>query len=183
MPHDCRQVDTDNSKLFVQELTRAQFDLHAYIRMLYGQQQDTDDILQETNLALWEKRHLFDPARPFLPWARAFALNQVRAWRQKIARDRLVFDEETLEVVARRLCNERYGITAALARVEECIERLPPRQKTFLEQRYIAGDSLSEIARRFKCTLNAVSITLSRMRKALAECLEHLDDGAITGEQ
>lgn len=161
----------DKSGFFVRELTQAQFDLYAFIRMLIGRQQDADDILQETNAALWRKREEFDPARPFMPWAKTFAHYQVKAYLKKQAREKLVFNDESLDVLSERLSLERYSVHKTLGRIEECIEKLAPKQRDLLEARYVSGLSLEDMASRMHCSINAVSILLCRMRQSLLHCL------------
>ena len=156
---------------FMNELTRAQFDLYAYIRSLLGHVQDADDVLQETNAALWSKRAEYDLARPFMPWAKTFAYYQVKAYRQKQMRGRLVFDDEVFDVLSERLSLEQYSVHSALEQVEYCIEKLLPRQQTLLDARYRMGEPLEVLAENMKCSVNAVSVLLCRMRQALLHCL------------
>jgi hypothetical protein len=58
---------------FMTQITRAQRQLHAFILSMVWNATDADDVLQQTNLVLWEKSAEFDASRPFLPWAMRFA--------------------------------------------------------------------------------------------------------------
>ena len=75
---------------FVGHLTGCQSLLYGFICALLGGAEGAGDVLQETNIVLWNKAHEYDPARPFLPWAYTFARFQVMAWRKKQSRSRLV---------------------------------------------------------------------------------------------
>jgi RNA polymerase sigma-70 factor (ECF subfamily) len=50
---------------FVTQITREQRQLHAFVLSLVWNPSDADEVLQETNLALWEKAAEFDGSRPF----------------------------------------------------------------------------------------------------------------------
>ena len=54
---------------FVNELTKAQTKMRAYIAKLLGNSPATDDVLQECNKLLWIKRKDWDPDTIFLKWA------------------------------------------------------------------------------------------------------------------
>ncbi|MDA3923148.1 MAG: sigma-70 family RNA polymerase sigma factor [Kiritimatiellae bacterium] len=153
------------------ELTRAQFDLFAYIRILLRSVQDVSDVLQDTNTVLWKKRELYDTDLPFLPWAKAFAYQQVRAYRQKQSRSRLVFNDKIMDIFSEKLSMERYSVHASFDRLESCIEKLPERQRKLINARYHIGEPLEVLARNMKCSVNAVSILLCRTRQALLDCL------------
>ena len=67
----------------MQLLTGTQSRLYAYICSLIGGAAGARDVLQETNLVLWDKAQEYDPARPFLPWAYRIAYLQVLAYRKQ----------------------------------------------------------------------------------------------------
>ena len=77
---------------FMLLLTSHQSSLYACISALLGGVEGVQDVLQETNVVLLEKAGEYDPARPFVPWALAFARFQTLAWRKRQTRDRLVLD-------------------------------------------------------------------------------------------
>ena len=64
---------------FVTQITKVQRQLHAFILSMVWNPAEAEDVLQETNLVLWEKAAEYDPSRPFLPWAMRFAQFQAMA--------------------------------------------------------------------------------------------------------
>src|SRR5688572_4735903 len=84
----------------VREITACQSSLYAYVCSLLGTSAGAADVLQETNVVLWEKLGEYDPARPFIAWAYGVAYFQVLAHRKRLSRERLVFDDELLAVVS-----------------------------------------------------------------------------------
>jgi hypothetical protein len=85
---------------FIADITSAQRHLHAFVSSVVWNIADADEVVQETNLALWQKAADYDPDRPFLPWAMAFAQMQLKAWLKRRQRVPIVFDDALIERMA-----------------------------------------------------------------------------------
>ena len=70
---------------FVSLLTGHQRKLYSFILSLLRNPSDADDVLQETNLVLWQKCNEFEPGTNFGAWAFRVAQFQVMAHRKKMA--------------------------------------------------------------------------------------------------
>jgi RNA polymerase sigma-70 factor (ECF subfamily) len=159
-------------KAFVEKLTGAQFDLFAYISMLVGNKTDARDVLQETNRALWLKSADYDPARPFIKWARAFAHYEVLRYRKRCQRERLVFSNEMVESMAGRYDAETPEVDQRLEWLEQCLAKLTATQRAYVQAKYTECLSVAEMTARFSCSAAAVVSILYRIRLALAVCIE-----------
>ncbi len=157
---------------FVQHLTGCQSALYAFITSLLGGVEGVRDVLQETNLVLWNKAAEFDTSRPFLPWAFTFARYQVMAWRKKQSRDRLVLDDDLLEQVAIEFETGDGSSENQLEALETCMGKLAPAQRQLVDRRYAQGEGVAEIARLLGREENVVSANLYRIRRALMRCME-----------
>lgn len=111
------------SPSFVCALTDAQFDLLAFICMLLGNRDMAQDVLQDTNLRLISHSAEYDTRRPFLPWAKAFAYNQVRTFVKKSARSRLVFDEGLVDALAASRSRNKFTRIGLLGMSPDFLER------------------------------------------------------------
>jgi RNA polymerase sigma-70 factor (ECF subfamily) len=166
---------TEHSGDFVQRLTAAQFALCAYITFLVGNPEDAKDILQDVNLTLWKEAAGYDFGRPFLAWAKAVAFYQVKTFRARQARDRLVFDETLLEKMAAEAAEadeDEGGMRRMLEALEHCVESLSAGQKALLRQRYAQGQGVNVIAGTLRRSADAVSMLLYRIRDKLGQCVE-----------
>src|SRR5690606_12594168 len=103
-----------------------------------------EDILQETNLVLWRKAGEFDMSRPFIPWACRIALFQVKAHRRDRARDRHVFDDDVLDLVAVDAGAEEPAHLEQSLR--ECLARLSGEHRALILERYEPGASVETLA-------------------------------------
>lgn len=169
---DRRQAAHGRTGEYVQLLTGAQSRLYAYICCLVGESADARDVLQETNLALWDKAGEYDPDRPFLPWAYRVAYLQVMAYRKTRSRSRLVFDEELIGELAELAAVRATDLDRRLEALGDCIDKLPGPRREMIDRRYRDGDSVDEIAERLSKGSNVVAASLYRIRKVLMECIE-----------
>ena len=163
--------DTESLKLFVERLTEAQSALYGCIHAMMAGAPAVADVLQETNRVLWKKAAEYDSSRTFLPWAYRVAHFEVLAHRKRQARDRLVFDEELMGLLADEYAQQSSS-SGALNALELCLQKLPVAQRELVESRYARGEAVADIAARDGKAANAVSALLYRIRSLLAECIE-----------
>ena len=157
---------------FVAQLTASQSALYAFIVSLLGGVNDAHDVLQETNMKLCRKCAEYDPDQPFLRWAYAFARFEVMAWRKRQQRSRLVLDDELLATVAAELEESAEEAEHRLKILEDCMDRLNPRQRELIAARYGRGEAVQDIAARLSRPENAMAALFYRLRKLLADCAQ-----------
>lgn len=162
----------DDLERFVELLTRHQSRLYAFVYSLVGDAELAQDVFQETNMVLWRKADEFDCNREFVPWAFAIAHNQVRAARQKLGRDRLLFDDEAMDRIADRFSQRSPRLDERQIALASCIQMLPDQQRDLVTMRYQDGHSLEVIAERLSRTANSVAVAIHRLRQSLARCIE-----------
>jgi RNA polymerase sigma-70 factor (ECF subfamily) len=128
---------------------------------------DIEDLVQETLLAVHNKRHTYDPAQPVTAWMYAIARYKlVDLLRARSGREALhdPVDEESLEL----------GSDAAPAAQEArrdlrvLLAQLPDKQRLPIEYVKIEGWSVEETAARTGLSLSAVKIGIHRGLKVLA---------------
>jgi RNA polymerase sigma-70 factor, ECF subfamily len=172
MPSKVQETEAGRTSEFVQLLTGSQSRLYAYICSLAGRTAGTRDILQDTNVVLWEKAGEYDPARPFLPWAYRIAYFQVLAHRKSHVRSRLVFDEQLVSEMADELIVRYDDHDRRLEALGSCLEKLPASRRELLDRRYLHNETVERIAVRLYKSPNVVSACLYRIRRSLLECIE-----------
>lgn len=168
---------------FVAQITRCQRQLHAFIVSMVWNPAEADDVLQETNLVLWEKVAEFDASRPFLPWAMRFAQLQAMAWlkRHRRATERFVFDDALAKLLADEAAMHEPEFDARQHALATCLQKLTPEQQLLIARRYEPGASVNAMAQAANSTAKAVSDRLRRIRQALLECIEKtLAEGAFS---
>lgn len=160
------------SERFVRELTRCQNGVFAYILSLVGDPNTARDILQDTNVVLWRKARKFDEDTNFMSWALAVARLEVLSFRRNHQRDPHVFDAQLVEQLADEYAATSDDPDVRQRAFEDCLEELAPRQRELLSARYAPAGSVQGMAKRRGQSAGALSVTLSRIRKALANCVK-----------
>lgn len=146
--------------------------LSAYILAAVGRFHDAEEILQKVAIVAFTKRDQFDAERSsFETWTIGIARLEIQRWRRDQGRDRLVFDDQTLE----RLAEAHQIVAGEVADLEEaligCLEKMQGRARAMLEMRYRRSMRSIDIARHFRTSQSVVDVTLSRARAAVARCV------------
>ena len=170
---DSRRADD-----FVRLMTEHQGRLFGYILSLLGDPDAANDVLQETNVVLWRDSGEFRPGTNFKAWSFRVAHFQVMAWRQRQIRDRLVFEDDMLEVLAFAARDADEAFDAKQQRLTGCLERLQPVHREMIRLRYAEGTPLQRIAESRGMTANAVMQALFRIRQSLMQCVARFAEGS-----
>lgn len=165
------QTHTPDSR-FIEAITRHQPVLEAFCHANLARREDAWEVLQETNLKLWQKSSDWNPDTEFLPWAFAVARFTILSHFRDLSRDRLVFDPDVIESMAA----ETESIASELPERQEalghCLKKLTPEQRVLLHAHYTEGLQLREIARTTQRSESAVKMNLLRLRHTLGDCIQ-----------
>ncbi len=164
-------MDSTRTAEFMQLLTSNQSRIYAYILSLSLDPLQADDILQRTNLVLWEKEYEFVLGTNFIAWAFRTAYLQVCAYRKQQQRERLVFDEELLRELAQVAIKVDETFERRRRLLRECLEKLTEHQRGCIRLRYYADSSFETIASQTGKNVNAIKQVLFRARQALIDCV------------
>jgi len=157
---------------FVAGLTAAQWRLYDFIRAMTGDHHATDEVLQETNLALWEQCERFVPGTNFEAWACKVAWFKVLDHRKAGRRQRLKFSDQLIEVLAAEAIDEGDRFERERKALSACIDGLPDRHRAVLAMHYENRLSLADIGATLDRNRNAVAQLLHRIRATLRDCIE-----------
>ena len=138
--------------------------------------QDADDVLQETNVVLWQKREDFTEGTNFWAWACRIAQFQVLSLRKQQQRDRLRFDDDLIEQLATESVEMPSDRQEAL---EKCLDGLSDRKRELISLRYGTDLPAAKVAEKLGLTRGAVYDSLYNIRLSLAHCIDHflIDEG------
>ncbi len=127
-------------------------------------QEEVEDIVQETLLALHLKRHTWDVERPIGPWIAAIARNKLIDARRRQGNKVTL----PIEDVADFLPTEADCDPTQRGDVERLLAQLTAKQRDLVQSLSIEGRSVEETARRLNMEKGAVRVALHRAIKALA---------------
>ena len=165
------RFDVPNAE-FIQHLTSCQHWLRAYMRALLRNGEQADEVLQRTNLVLWEKAEQFQPGSNFKAWACRVAHFEVLAYRKQQSRDRLVFSEAAIAAIGADAQGHIGVINDLREFLEACLAQLPVKQRRLVAARYHQDATVQGIAQQQGTTADAISASLYRIRQTLLKCIQ-----------
>lgn len=158
---------------FIRSFTQAQRALYLYVLPLVGNPSDADEVLQETNLVIWNKWDQFEEGTNFLAWGRAIARLEVFRFRRTRHGKVTFLDDSLLDLVAQRaetISDETELRQEALAK---CVSQLRAKDRQLIQLRYAPGANGDKVAAKLGRPANSVYQSLSRIRRVLVECVQH----------
>jgi len=158
---------------FLSLFLRSEREIFRYVAALVPNVADTEDIVQQTALVLWEKFDAYDPAQPFTPWACRFALNKTRQWLERRQRWQALLAGGLAEELALRREELRPQFDLRLGHLEKCLGKLPVEQLSLVEGYYCRRDGIEKLATNCGRTVAATYKMLQRVRQALQACIEN----------
>jgi RNA polymerase sigma-70 factor (ECF subfamily) len=165
---------------YVSLIAQHQWALRGFILSLMPGSPDVDDVLQETNMVLWEKRKRFEEGSNFLAWATTIARFQVMRHRNSAKRSRVLpFSDEFLHELAGKVAPDNPK-TKLLGALDRCLEKLSEKQRRLVAARYTPGHSLADHAAQIGTSAEVLRVTLHRIRLALKRCVEETLQGQST---
>lgn len=165
--------------LFAQQLTGLQRQLFVYLTTLVGRTSEVEDLLQEVNKVVWEKYAEFTPGTSLSAWAYRIAYFEVLRFRKAKVRDRLRFQDETLEALARDaegVANREPPQREALLR---CLEKLSAEDRRLVTRRYWGETDVDRLAQEFGRSDKTIYRSLARIRSLLLGCIQQTLAGEV----
>jgi RNA polymerase sigma-70 factor (ECF subfamily) len=164
---------SEKSKRFLRLFLQNERRLYAYILTLLLNRADADDVLQEASLVMWDKFNDEHPPNDFAAWGCRIAYYKVLDFCKKQQRSRVFFSqtllerlgETALEQAASLQLDERRDALAA------CIEKLRPRDRDLLAQRFAEGATIQTAAAHAGRSIDAVYKALAKIRQTLFDCV------------
>ncbi|MFT5906643.1 MAG: RNA polymerase sigma-70 factor (ECF subfamily) [Cryomorphaceae bacterium] len=167
-----KRKDPESLSAFIKLLTEYQGDLRAFIVSLMPGSSDVPDVLQETNVVLWNKRDSFELGTNFIAWSFQIARYEVHRHRDKIRRDqRIMFSDELVSLLSDDGPSS-IGDDELHAALDICLGKLTVSQSELIKERYTPGHSLEDYASRNGRSAGSLRIALLRIRESLKRCVE-----------
>lgn len=162
----------ETTRQATRQWTLAQPAVSAFIAAVVRDFRDRDDVLQNVAVAVIESFDSYDANSPFVPWAIGIAKRQVGSYLRRRGRDPLVFDDETVAVLAVAFDEETHARSAAFDFLADCISSLDGRARKLIDLRYRDDLKPAAIASQIDMTPNSVAKALQRIRDQLKECIQ-----------
>ncbi|NWK57432.1 sigma-70 family RNA polymerase sigma factor [Verrucomicrobiaceae bacterium N1E253] len=147
--------------------------LCGYIASITSHSSDRDDILQETNLFLWQRKNEFKSGTNFKAWAFKVAyFKAMGSRRDKVRRGEEVFSEDITQRIATGAESYFDNSPDKFPALENCLKKLKPEEYQLLQEKYFKGNTITDFSRRNKQSAGTLLKKLSRIRLRLRACIE-----------
>jgi RNA polymerase sigma-70 factor, ECF subfamily len=141
--------------------------LRSFVYGLVPDFTEAQDVLQETFLTVTAKAHEFTPGSDFVSWACTIARFKIL---ESLRRRKLkILSEAAVQSLCAAATNLQHD--PRLEFVGRCVEELAPQARRIVGLRYEGAHNPTEIAGIIGWTVRAVSVALSRARRALRDCI------------
>ena len=148
--------------------------LQGFVRTLVPSREDAREVMQEVAVVLWQRLGDLDDLANFRPWAFGVARFKAMALLRDRSRDRLVFDEDVLELLADEVTEQADTYEAERRALESCVEKLDPAQRKLLDAAYAPGARIDALAVEAGRSPMSFYKALHRIRLALMNCTQRL---------
>ena len=143
--------------------------------------QEVDDIMQDTNIVLWEKRDSYELGTNFKAWVYAAGRISVMKYRDKHKKLGMVMlSDELLQHISEEASSEKPGDNAPLDRkltaLRACMQKLNPVELSIVRARYHEEDQASldyeQLSGKMGRPAGSLRVTLYRARRKLHLCVK-----------
>jgi RNA polymerase sigma-70 factor (ECF subfamily) len=173
--------DNSQHEQFMRLFLEAQPHIYGYLRTMIFNRADAEDVLQEVASVLWKKFDEFQPGTLFDRWASTVAYHQVMAYHLKRRRDRLVFSEDVLSLIADRAATECKSLGEFQDGLQECLDKLSEQDRHLIHLRFEPKATNRLVATAVGRSETAVSRALHRIYALLLNCVQHRTDSTGHG--
>ncbi len=161
-----------NVDQFMELYTAYESRLRGYVLSLVPKWSDAEEISQRCSFLLWKKFDQFEPGTNFYGWACQIARLEVKDFRKRAARERIIFSDEFIDTVADEAVEMNEEFPERSKALQKCIEQLPKNQRELLRLRYDERRSVVSVAKVVNKPIEGVYKALSRIRQALHFCID-----------
>jgi RNA polymerase sigma-70 factor (ECF subfamily) len=148
--------------------------LNGFVRTLMPTREDAREVMQEVAVVLWRKFAELSAIEDFRRWAFGVAKFKALAFVRDRMRDRLVFDEDVMELLAAEVADSADAYEAEREALDECLGKLDSAQRKLLEAGYAPGVRMDELAASLGRSPMSFYKALHRIRLALMDCTQRV---------
>jgi RNA polymerase sigma-70 factor (ECF subfamily) len=157
---------------FTRLFLRNEEKVRAFVRVMMTSDVAVDDVVQEVAVVAWRKFSDLKDGEDFGLWAFVIARYEVLKWRRKHARDRLVFSETTLNLLATAELENVGQREQERSALDWCLQRLTDSERALVMSVHISGSSVARIAEETGQQAKQLYRQVPKLRLALLGCVK-----------
>lgn len=131
-----------------------------------------EDVFQDVMVKALGADTAFTNESHLLSWSRVTARNIALNLMRKRGREVTTLSGDIMETLEGELQAQGGAVAARVEALQACVEALPADARALVDARYFEGRSCAEVAATLKMGLDATYQRLSRLHRALRDCVE-----------
>lgn len=148
--------------------------IRARIISLIPGSSEVDDIIQNVNLVIWNKRKQYEADTNFKAWLNSIIRFEILThWRTAQRRKEFTFPEDIFNFLLEESSSKstQDDLDSRLPALRHCISALRTEDRALILQRYLRSTSISELSDKTNRNANSLRVSLHRIRTALRHCI------------
>jgi RNA polymerase sigma-70 factor (ECF subfamily) len=172
MSDEARTNCDDPADEFIHLLLQHKSQLLGYIFCMVRNLTDAEDVFQQMSLTLWDKFGDFVPGTSFVAWAKVVARNKALTFLRSQRRERARFSDDVVDLLADRELWSPDAVEERIAALVQCRQKLSKVDQALLSDCYGTANAFRDVAERLGRSVDSVYSSLSRIRRALYDCIQ-----------
>jgi RNA polymerase sigma-70 factor (ECF subfamily) len=142
-----------------------------YVMSLLHNASDAEEVLQETEIVLWQKFDQYQPGTDFIRWACAIARFEALKARARRSREAKLLSDTFVENLASEAERTIDLLEARREALQRCLGKLDDAARDLVLRRYADGGRTRTVAAVLGRSVQGTRKALHRIRNVLAECV------------
>jgi len=136
---------------------------------------EVDDIIQNINLVIWNKREDYTANSNFKAWLNSIIRYEILThWRTQQRRKEFTFPEDVFDLLIEESSSEidQAVMDERPPALRHCISALRTEDRALILQRYLKPISIAELSVKTNRNANSLRVALHRIRASLRMCVK-----------
>ena len=164
--------NSDRHEDFVALYVRHEPAVFSFVLGMVGRTADAEDVTQRASMTMWRCFNQYETGTNFRNWAFQIAKNEALNHLTKARRDRHVFGEKLIELLAKDCGEEAEKLDARRRALDLCVKKLPEDEHEMVSGCYAEGATIRSYAKQKGDSANKFYKRLNRIRAKLHHCIE-----------
>ena len=169
---DTQDPNQSRHEEFVALYVRHESVVFSFVLAMVQNTADAEDVVQRASMTMWRCFDQYQPGTNFRNWAFQVAKNTALNQLTKRRRDRHVFSEKLVALLADESEERADQLDARRRALDFCVEKLPTTEGELLARCYAEGTTIRSFAEQAGDTPNKIYKRVNRIRRQLRTCIE-----------
>jgi RNA polymerase sigma-70 factor, ECF subfamily len=165
-------TDPSRHEEFVSLYVRHEAAVFSFVLAMVKNTADAEDVVQSASITMWRRFEQYQSGTNFRNWAFQVAKNAALNHLTKTRRDRHVFSEKLVNLLAAQTEERADHLDARRRALDSCLEKLPTTDNKMVAGCYAEGATIKSFAEQAGESSNKIYKRLNRVRYSLQKCIE-----------